>query len=690
MDQATVKLLRQAAGYIKEGKQKAARTILVDLLRDDPEVDQAWYMLSFTVPIIDRQIYALEEALKVNPNNDKAMSRLLKLQGSEKDPIVEAFPQAEEPKLKQEEPVRPLHQSEEVQEEVSGDDLLSQRLLGEDEPEEAPQAEGELIEAPVLDETVTVETAEQIEEVEPEVEEKKEEKNTQKVFGIRRGIFLLVILILIFIGFASLQYSDQIKSYIADIQNGDIGNRDDVAAGDGDNGMGAADSTPEPTPTSGMDLPPVWTPTAPAQVDPTEQPDETQPGFGFTLVDFDQLLPPNAATIDEFDEIRAQVSAIMDDVDIPAIDGYIVTDTEIQEVLTEFARLDEYRDVAEQTGMLFVALGLSDNEEHTDNLMQNMWADPNGTLLFTDTGNVLISDFDESVYQKFSYAQSLAQSYRNGQISFEDVGIYPVCSILEQSCEVAYAITKGEAALYAEMWAEEYFSESETEEYLAEPVNWFTLPSDDPPLPFMEISLSLPYVYGKTLVDEIFKLDRLDAVDDLYDDLPTTTEQLMHLEKYLAHEEAVEIDNVDISEALGVSWQKIYNGTLGEWKTYLLMAHGVDLDAQLSDNQALAAAAGWGGDYGQVYYRLSTQDFVVVVEWAWDSDAEAVEFSNSFETHLQNQSGANPLDIYEETTCYEGGGQVDCIFSDGNNVVWLQAPDQSTITLILGQFGFGT
>jgi hypothetical protein len=689
MDQATVKLLRQAAVHIKEGSFKSARKILVEILRDNPEIDQAWYMLSFTVPVLDRQIYALEEALKVNPTNEKAMARLRKLQGGEEQQTEDFFSYKATREPAEDEPVSDASPAQETREEISGDDLLSQRLLGEEEPEE-PLAFKEPAESESFEEGVP----EELEETEGITEKAElredEKKETKRVFGIRRGIFVLIMLIAIFISLGILGYKDQIRGLIAGFQDGGSGNQGEVAAGDGDDASGGIASTPEPTPTEGIDLPPVWTPTPTSPAAPTDEPDETQKDFSSVLIDFDRLLIPDEATKEEFDEIKAQLSAIMDDADLPATDGFIVEEEKILEVLTEFAHLYEYRDAAQQAGLLFTAIGLSDSGENTDSFMQNMWADPNGTLLFADTGNVLVADFDTSVYQKYSYAQSVVQNYRNDLNSYEDLGIYPMCSAIDQECEVAYAITKGEAAFFAEMWANEYFGETAAEEFDVEPVNWFTISPDPEPLPFMEASLSLPHGYGKSLIDAIFELGRLEALDDLYDDLPTTTEQLMHLEKYLAHEEAVEIDHVDVADGLGISWQRVFDGSLGEWKTYSLMAHGVDLDAQLSEDQSRVAAAGWGGDHAQVYYRLSTQDFVAVVEWAWDTNTDVIEFTNAYTSHLRNQNGARALAVLEETTCFETDGKVDCIFSNGSNVVWVQAPDAPTITLILNDFGFGT
>jgi hypothetical protein len=690
MDQRTVKLLRQAAVHIKEGRQKAARTILVELLRDNPEIDQAWYMLSFSVPMIDRQISALEEALRVNPNNEKALARLMKLQKSEKHQAEEAYSESGYQAPVERKPAKSAARPQEGEGAISGDDLLSQRLLGEDKSEEPSAVVKPAAAEPIIGEAVPAGTQQAEGIVEEDAPDDSSKKGGKKVFGLRRGVFILVILIAIFVSLGILGYRDQIKGLIAGFQGGGSDNQGEVASGDEDDASGGAVSTPEPTPTEGIDLPPVWTPTPTIQVTPTSVPEEAWADFSSKLINFDRLLPPDTATREEFDEIKAQLSAIMDDVDLPASDGYVVSEVEMLEVLTEFAHLFEYRDASQQTGLLLAALGLSSSADNTDSLMQNMWADPNGTLMFADTGNVLVTDFDSSVYQKYSYAQAVVQNYRNELNPYGDLGIYPMCSVIDQGCEVTFAIAKGEAAFFAEMWANEYFGETAAEEFVDEPVNWYTVSAGAEPPQFMEASLSLPHIYGKDLVDEIYDLGRLEALDDLYADLPTTTEQLMHLEKYLAHEEAVEIEFVDVAEGLGVSWQRVFDGSLGEWKTYSLMALGADLDGQLSEDQSRVAAAGWGGDHAQVYYRLSTQDFVVVVEWAWDTNTDEIEFTNAFTTHLRNQSGANTLAVLEGTTCFERDGKVDCIFSNGENVVWIQAPDAPTITLILEELGFGT
>lgn len=68
-------------GQIRAGKAEKARAALVDLLRKEPNNAQAWYLLSFTLDDPQRQEYAVLQALRINPEFEKARNRLLRLRG---------------------------------------------------------------------------------------------------------------------------------------------------------------------------------------------------------------------------------------------------------------------------------------------------------------------------------------------------------------------------------------------------------------------------------------------------------------------------------------------------------------------------------------------------------------------------------------------------------------------------------
>ena len=110
------------------------------------------------------------------------------------------------------------------------------------------------------------------------------------------------------------------------------------------------------------------------------------------------------------------------------------------------------------------------------------------------------------------------------------------------------------------------------------------------------------------------------GIDALYERPPSTTEQILHPEKYDAQEGAVEVAlPADLAERMGDGWSVALEDTWGEFQTQLWLTES-DLDLDVATD----AAAGWGGD------RLAVLDgpgdaWAVVLDTTWDSadDAEA-------------------------------------------------------------------
>ena len=93
MNPQAVEKLRKALALLKEGKPKAAQPLLVSVLQEYPNTEQAWYALSYCVSDLKDQIYALEQVLRINPENEGASLRLNKFK---KQIAAQAAPQKEE------------------------------------------------------------------------------------------------------------------------------------------------------------------------------------------------------------------------------------------------------------------------------------------------------------------------------------------------------------------------------------------------------------------------------------------------------------------------------------------------------------------------------------------------------------------------------------------------------------------
>jgi hypothetical protein len=138
-------------------------------------------------------------------------------------------------------------------------------------------------------------------------------------------------------------------------------------------------------------------------------------------------------------------------------------------------------------------------------------------------------------------------------------------------------------------------------------------------------TLTFPYEQGMIWVRQLYQRGGWKAVDDAFTNLPQSTEQIMHAEKYLAHEQPVKIDVPDLAPALGAGWRRIDSDVSGEFGYYLI------LDQFINDEKiSRAAAAGWDGDRYALYENAQTHETALAQLTAWDTEADAQEFYDAY------------------------------------------------------------
>jgi hypothetical protein len=134
-------------------------------------------------------------------------------------------------------------------------------------------------------------------------------------------------------------------------------------------------------------------------------------------------------------------------------------------------------------------------------------------------------------------------------------------------------------------------------------------------------SLLFPYEQGMKWVSQLYKREGWPLISKAFTELPQSTEQILHPEKYFAHEAPVKLSLPDISQALGAGWKRIDYDVNGEWSYYLI------LDEYLkSAQESRRAAAGWGGDRYGVYEDAKSGSVLITQLTAWDTEADAGEF----------------------------------------------------------------
>ena len=112
----------------------------------------------------------------------------------------------------------------------------------------------------------------------------------------------------------------------------------------------------------------------------------------------------------------------------------------------------------------------------------------------------------------------------------------------------------------------------------------------------LRASLVSPYVEGVAFVNTLRRRGQWKGVDAAWSRLPTTTEQILHPEKWEKREAALAV-TAPTARALGAGFATDDEDTAGELGYSLMFGEWLD------EGEARAAAAGWGGDRSVVVTR---------------------------------------------------------------------------------------
>jgi hypothetical protein len=273
-------------------------------------------------------------------------------------------------------------------------------------------------------------------------------------------------------------------------------------------------------------------------------------------------------------------------------------------------------DELERANLTLRAMGLLTADQDLRELSERLLGDQ--VLGFYDPDEqrmVVVSDEGFDALARITYAHEYTHALQDGAFSSFDArdALTDDDAILARQ-----ALEEGDATVVMFQWA---LAGNLTPDELQDVA--LTPQPDTSDVPgWMLRQLEFPYLAGFTFVNEL----RVAAggswseVNDAYTDAPASTEQILHPEKYLAGEQPIEVDPIQMTQALGDGWDDLEPTTMGEAMIDIWLAElGVD------QATATEAAAGWGGDLLEV---AAGPDGEWIMGWhmAWDTAADAAEF----------------------------------------------------------------
>jgi hypothetical protein len=220
-------------------------------------------------------------------------------------------------------------------------------------------------------------------------------------------------------------------------------------------------------------------------------------------------------------------------------------------------------------------------------------------------------------------------------------------SLRDQSDEALAraAIYEGDATLLMSLWMLGHLTPDEIQEVLAagsDPEAAAIL-AETPAI--LSRSLLFPYEAGIAFLQPKQLGGGWDAVNDVFDNLPVSTEQILHPEKYDANEAPIAVTMPsDLAGGMGDGWSVALEDTWGEFQTGVWLGEsGVEAAA------ATDAAAGWGGDRLALLQGPDDR-WALAMQFAWDSGADADAFEAAAGTAIKEAGGPAQVVPGNETT----------------------------------------
>ena len=207
--------------------------------------------------------------------------------------------------------------------------------------------------------------------------------------------------------------------------------------------------------------------------------------------------------------------------------------------------------------------------------------------------------------------------------------------ILDQTDRILarQAVYEGDATLLMTLWGVAHFDFGDFAELLALANDPEQLALLERMPAILEETLLFPYTTGLTFIQAAQLQGGWGAVNDFYDRMPESTEQILHPEAYEANEQPIEVDLPhDLATQLGDGWSVALEDTFGELQLGIwLRESGVDQPTKST------ATTGWGGD------RLAVVEgpngaWGVVIETVWDSSTDSSEFVDAAQVAVDGLS----------------------------------------------------
>lgn len=387
-----------------------------------------------------------------------------------------------------------------------------------------------------------------------------------------------------------------------------------------------------------------------------------------------QDIPQEIAS--EMNEIEKQVIALRGLTPKGGVGRALLTPQELrQRVIDDF--LDDYTDEeARDDALTLAAFGLLEPDFDLYDFYLELLSEQIAGFYDDETKQMyVIRGEGFQGPERLTYAHEYTHALQDQNFDFKNGLGYTdeACEQDSERCAAIQALLEGDASILELEW----FTNHATPQDIFEIQQFYSnyqSPIFDSAPEFLQEDFLFPYTYGQTFVQNLYDQGGWEAVDRAYQNLPLSTEQILHPDRY-PQDKPTTVSLPDLTESLPHGWREIDRGVMGEWYTYLILAFGLDPNARLEETRAQAASQGWGGDAYVVLYNEPTNETVMVLKTSWESQEEAAEFASAFEDYANARFGRFDEKMGNRWM-WDSSESVTLFTMEASNTLWILAPNK--------------
>lgn len=412
--------------------------------------------------------------------------------------------------------------------------------------------------------------------------------------------------------------------------------------------------------------------------------------FELPELENDQVLTPDDDLPSEFAEtifqIESQVITLRGLELTEPVERVLISPEELNEiVVNDF--FSEYTDEDARNDVLILStLGLVPEDFDLLGFYQDLYSEQIAGFYDREEETIYVVQIERfGGREKLTYAHEFTHVLQDQTFDFSEGLNYneEACEVDSERCAAIQALIEGDATLTEIQWFQTYATRQDYFD-LMEAFDSYESPMLDAAPPYIAADLYFPYEKGLAFVEYLYDLGGYDAIDAAYLDPPKSTTEILHPELYPDHQ-PVTVILPDLEALLDEGWYLYDENIMGEWYTYLILSQAYEEAFRLEETRAEDAAAGWAGDAYAFYLNEDSDDVVFLLDTYWETSTDAETFAEAFIDYADSRWPGSELSISGYPAWFGADGVI-LLMQEGSRTVWLMAPSEAMITLILPEF----